>query len=107
MELWLLAFVGGQAQLGDCAAARGVVELGIAGQPSDQGDPVERRAAGLATALLVAVVDDLQSGLVARHLLSLRVLVDRCPGATGPLLQLQARAQRVHLGLRRLGGVVW
>ena len=41
-----------------------------------------------------------QSGLVARHLVSLRVVVDRCPGATWPRLQLQARAQRVHLGLR-------
>src|ERR1700716_2715149 len=64
VELGLLAFVGGQAQLGDRAAARRVVELGIAGQPADQGDPVERRAAGLAAALLVAVVDDLQSGLL-------------------------------------------
>ena len=48
VELGLLAFVGREAQLGDRAAARGVVELGIAGQPADQGDPVDRRTAGLA-----------------------------------------------------------
>jgi len=61
VELGLLGFVGGEAELGDCAAARRVVELGIAGEPADQDHPVDGGAAELATALLVVAVDDLES----------------------------------------------
>jgi hypothetical protein len=107
VELGLLGFVGGEAQLGDRTAARGVVELGITGQSADQHHPVDRRAAGLPTLVRVAVVEVLRVVLVSRHLISLRVVVDRYLGATGPRLELQARAQRVHLGLRRSGGAVW